>query len=81
MKKILIIQNKRIGDVLIASVIANNFKKKYPDSENPLSSKSDKYNKLVIEAYGGKFDDIINENKIIKNIVKETSIDKDLFSV
>lgn len=33
MKKILIIQNKRIGDVLIASVIANNFKRKYPDSE------------------------------------------------
>lgn len=33
MKKVLIIQNKRIGDVLIASVIANNFKKKYPHSE------------------------------------------------
>jgi len=33
MKKILIIQNKRIGDVLIASVIANNFKRKFPDSE------------------------------------------------
>ena len=33
MKKVLIIQNKRIGDVLLASVIANNFKAKYPDSE------------------------------------------------
>jgi ADP-heptose:LPS heptosyltransferase len=33
MKKILIIQNKRIGDVLISSVIANNYKTKYPDSE------------------------------------------------
>lgn len=33
MKKVLIIQNKRIGDVLIASVIANNFKAKFPDSE------------------------------------------------
>lgn len=33
MKKILIIQNKRIGDVLISSVIANNFKAKFPDSE------------------------------------------------
>lgn len=33
MKKILIIQNKRIGDVLISSVIANNFKKKFPGSE------------------------------------------------
>jgi hypothetical protein len=57
------------------------YRKKYPNSENPLSSKSDMYNKLVIEAYGGKNDDIINENKIIKNIVKETGIDKNLFSV
>jgi len=32
MKKILIIQNKRIGDVLISSVIANNIKKLYPES-------------------------------------------------
>ncbi|MFM9826987.1 glycosyltransferase family 9 protein [Flavobacterium sp.] len=33
MKKILIIQNKRIGDVLISSVIANNYKMKFPESE------------------------------------------------
>ena len=33
MKKILIIQNKRIGDVLISSLIANNYKSKFPDSE------------------------------------------------
>jgi len=33
MKKILIIQNKRIGDVLIASVIANNMKQVFPESE------------------------------------------------
>ena len=32
MKKILVIQNKRIGDVLIASVIAQNMKAIYPDS-------------------------------------------------
>lgn len=32
MKKILVIQNKRIGDVLIASVLANNLKTKFPDS-------------------------------------------------
>lgn len=32
MKKILIIQNKRIGDVLIASIIANNMKKVFPES-------------------------------------------------
>lgn len=33
MKKILVIQNKRIGDVLIASVLANNLKKQFPESE------------------------------------------------
>ncbi len=31
MKKILVIQNKRIGDVLVASVIAQNIKKVYPN--------------------------------------------------
>lgn len=33
MKKVLIIQNKRIGDVLISSIIATNYKLKYTDSE------------------------------------------------
>jgi len=56
------------------------YRKKYPDCENPFSQKSDVYNKLVIEAFGGKNDDLINENKIIKNVVKETGIDKELFS-
>tara|TARA_R110002072_G_scaffold1587_1_gene13269 strand:+ start:65084 stop:66157 length:1074 start_codon:yes stop_codon:yes gene_type:complete len=32
MKQILVIQNKRIGDVLISSVIANNIKKVFPQS-------------------------------------------------
>ncbi len=32
MKKILVIQNKRIGDVLLASLIATNMKQKYPDA-------------------------------------------------
>ncbi len=32
MKKILVIQNKRIGDVLIASILANNLKKLFPES-------------------------------------------------
>ena len=32
MKKILVIQNKRIGDVLIASVLANNLKSHFPKS-------------------------------------------------
>jgi len=32
MKNILVIQNKRIGDVLIASILANNLKKVFPES-------------------------------------------------
>lgn len=33
MKKILIIKNKRIGDVLLASIVANNLKMIYPDAQ------------------------------------------------
>ena len=33
MKKILVIQNKRIGDVLIASLIAANIKQIFPNSQ------------------------------------------------
>lgn len=33
MKKILIIQNKRIGDVLLSTIIADNFKLLYPNTE------------------------------------------------
>ena len=32
MNKVLVIQNKRIGDVLIASILANNLKTIFPDS-------------------------------------------------
>ena len=39
---------------------------------------SDKYNKLVYEALGGKGDnDAEKEDKIIKNIAKEVIIDKE----
>jgi hypothetical protein len=39
---------------------------------------SDKYNKLVFEAFGGKGDnDSEKEDKIIKNIAKEVTIDND----
>ena len=53
------------------------FKSKYPDCVNSTSSKSDDYNKIVIEAFGGKGErDIENETKIIKNVTKEIIIDK-----
>jgi hypothetical protein len=53
------------------------YKAKYPDCVHSDSKKSDEYNKLVIEAFGGSGkEDIDNENKIIKNLAKEVSIDK-----
>lgn len=53
------------------------FKEKYPECLNGESKCSDKYTKLVIEAYGGSNqEDADNENKIIKNISKTIAIDK-----
>ena len=53
------------------------FRAKYPDCGKSDSSKSDQYNKLVIEAMGGSGnEDIDNENKIIRKIAKEVIIDK-----
>jgi hypothetical protein len=53
------------------------FRAKYPDCGKSTSKKSDQYNKLVIEAMGGSGDnDCEKENKIIKKIAKEVTIDK-----
>ena len=53
------------------------FKSKYPDCVYSDSIKSDQYNKLVIEAMGGKGDnDSEKEDKIIKRLAKEILIDK-----
>ena len=60
------------------SKLLNEFKMKYPDCNKSESKFSDQYNKLVIEARGGKGDnDLEKENKIIKNIAKEIFINKD----
>lgn len=53
------------------------FKAKYPDCVKSESIKSDQYNKLFIEAFGGTGDnDIEKEDQILKNISKEVTIDK-----
>ena len=55
------------------------FKAKYPDCGKSESKHADRYNKLVIEALGGKGDnDSEKEDKIIKKIAKEVIIEKDL---
>jgi hypothetical protein len=53
------------------------FRVKFPDCIYSDSKKSDQYNKLIIEAMGGKGEnDTEKENKIIKNIAKEVVINK-----
>ncbi len=53
------------------------FREKYPDCEDYDSNKNSQYNKIVIEAMGGKGDDdYIKNSKIIKKIAKVVSIDK-----
>ena len=53
------------------------FREKYPDCQEYDSKKSSQYNKIVIEAMGGKGDDDYGKDtKIIKKIAKEVTIDK-----
>ena len=53
------------------------FKEKYPDCIYAASKYSDWYTKLTSEAFGGVEPEIkISENKIIKKILKEITLDK-----
>jgi hypothetical protein len=53
------------------------FREKHPDCNKSESKYSDQYNKLVIEAMGGKGDnDKEKEDKIIKNIAREVIVEK-----
>jgi len=53
------------------------FREKYPGCEKSESKYSNSYDKLIIEAFGGKGDnDEEKENKIIRKISKATTIDK-----
>ena len=55
------------------------FEEKYPDCGKSESVFSDQYNKLIIEAMGGSGDnDLEKEDKIIRKIAKEITIDKNL---
>ena len=53
------------------------FRVKYPGCEKSESKFSNKYDKLIVEAFGGKGDnDVEKENKIIRNIAKNVTISK-----
>jgi hypothetical protein len=54
------------------------FKEAYPDCSKASSLYSDKYNKIIVESCGGAGDnDLEKEDKIIKNITKNITIEKD----
>ena len=75
--------NKKLRKMIKSVAFRNSkntrlFKEKYPDCNNGNSKYSDIYNKIVIEAMGGgsKCNDADSENKIMKKIAKEMTIDK-----
>jgi hypothetical protein len=59
------------------SKLLKEFKTKHPGCEKSESKYSDKYDKLIIEAMGGRGDnDVEKEDKIIRNIAKKVTIEK-----
>jgi len=59
------------------SKMLSEFRKEHPDCGKSTSKYADQYNKLVVEAMGGRGNnDIEKEDKIIKNIAKEVVIQK-----
>ena len=59
--------------------LLKDFKAKYPGCEKSESKYSNSYDKLVVEAFGGKGDnDEEKENKIIRKISNVTTIDKNV---
>ena len=57
--------------------LLKDFRTKHPGCDKSESKLSDKYDKLMLEAFGGKGDnDEKKEDKIIRNIVKHVTIDK-----
>jgi hypothetical protein len=54
--------------------LLNDFKAKYPDCIYSESKKSDQYNKIIIEAF--ELDNLDKQEKIIKKIAKEVTIEK-----
>ena len=56
------------------------FQQVYPQSKDSDSKYNDKFNQLIIEAFGGSDnEDEENEDKIIRNLTKEVIIDKDKY--
>jgi len=59
------------------------WQEKYPDYRDPSSKTNDKYMKMLTNVMAGGTVEEMEDNyeKIIKNIIKETTIDKQLYSI
>ena len=78
-------ENKTQMHKLIKRVVSKNvkmfakFKEVHPDCLTYHSKFSEQYNKIVYESMGGKGDDdILKNEKIIKNVLKEVLVDKNI---
>jgi hypothetical protein len=78
-------ENKTQMHKLIKRVVSKNtkmfakFKEVHPDCLTYHSKFSEQYNKIIYESMGGKGDDDYEKNeKIIKNVLKEVVVDKNL---
>lgn len=59
------------------ALLIQEYKEKHPDCMKSDSPYADTYNKMIIEAMGGKdYNEEYQESKIIKNITHEVSVDK-----
>ncbi len=70
---------------LVKKVVSQNvkmfakFREVHPDCKQYHSKYSDQYNKIIYESMGGKGDDDFEKNeKIIKNVLKEVLVDKNI---
>ena len=76
--------NKKIRKAIKRVVFKNQrlipeFKKEHPDCHTYHSKFSDQYNKIIVESMGGSGDnDLEKEDKIIRNISKTITIDKEV---
>jgi len=67
---------KKVADKNIRMI--PRFKEEHPDCYTSTSKFSDQYNKIIIEAMGGPGDnDKEKEERIVKNITKKVTLDKD----
>ena len=70
---------------LIKKVVSKNvnmfakYREIHPDCKEYYSKYNDQYQKIIYESMGGKGDDDIAKNeKIIKNVLKEVVVDKNI---